>query len=224
MPSAFDTSTDFDSMTDEEVEQAVQQESQSLQQTMSLDKIAGTGTIYQVLPENYKMELLDTKRPNPNIPDFIRFLASRSAAPFGMSQSFATMSPTGGDFRAEQLMSWPAFKETQHFLEGIADWILYRFAIWSAKKGNINYSSLPDKWLSRVKWQWPTMNEVDEVAHQNALEKKFSNGMASFAEEWGAEWQEKLQQIAYEKKFMEEHGMLHPSDKLKSGGQVHIDE
>lgn len=53
-----------------------------------------------MMPEDYKIELLDTKHPNANMPDFINWLASKSAAPLGLSREFATFMPTGADFRA----------------------------------------------------------------------------------------------------------------------------
>lgn len=98
-------------MSAEEIDEAIKAEQNQAQPTMTLDKVTAAGTIYQVLPEGYRMELLDTKRPNPNIPDFIKFLASRSAAPLGLSQMFATLAATGSDYRAESVMSWPAFQE-----------------------------------------------------------------------------------------------------------------
>lgn len=84
-PSTFDTDVDVDSMTDEEVEEVVRQEQQANVQTMTLDRVRAAGAIYQVMPENYRMELLDTKHPNANMPDFIKWLAGRSAAPFGLT-------------------------------------------------------------------------------------------------------------------------------------------
>ena len=104
-------------MTDEEIEQVVKQEQESATQTMTLDRVTAAGAIYQVMPENYKIELLDTKHPNANMPEFISWLAGRSAAPFGLSKQFATLQSSGADFRAEQLMTWPAFYEAQKFLE-----------------------------------------------------------------------------------------------------------
>lgn len=58
---------------------------------MTLDKVNAAGAIYQVMPEGYKMEILDQKHPNANMPDFIKWLAGRSAAPFGLTQQFATL-------------------------------------------------------------------------------------------------------------------------------------
>ena len=110
-PSAFDDDTDFSQMTDEEVEEVVKAAQQENVQTMTLDKVNAAGAIYQVMPEGYKMEILDQKHPNANMPDFIRWLAGRSAAPFGLSQQFATLQTDGASFRAEQIVTWPAFYE-----------------------------------------------------------------------------------------------------------------
>lgn len=82
-------------MTDEEIEAAAKAEADSDVQVMTLDKVNAAGCIYQVLPENYKMELLDTKHPNQNMPEFINWLATKSAAPFGLSRQFATFAPNG---------------------------------------------------------------------------------------------------------------------------------
>ena len=111
VPSAFDVDTDFENMTDEEIEAASKEEAESQVQTMTLDRVNAAGCIYQVMPENYKMELLDTKHPNTNMPSFINWLATKSAAPFGLSEQFATFMPRGSDFRANQLFSERAFEE-----------------------------------------------------------------------------------------------------------------
>lgn len=104
-------------MTDEEVEEAVKKEQETAVTTMTLDRVTAAGAIYQVMPEGAKIELLDTKHPNANMPDFINWLAGRSAAPFGLTKQFATLQSTGADFKAEQLITWPAFYEAQKFLE-----------------------------------------------------------------------------------------------------------
>lgn len=219
MPSVFDKDTDFENMTDEEIEAAVKAEQSVAQQTMTLDKVQAAGCIYQVLPEGYKLELLDTKHPNQNMPEFIRWLAGRSAAPFGLANLYATLRSDSGNFRAEQLMTWPAFYEAQHFLEQICDWVLWRWAAWATKKGIFDTSKLSANWLANIQWMWPTMDEIDEVAHQNAVEKKLKNLTGSYLETYGPDWREKLLQIQKEVDFCKEHGLPHPSYEMKSGGE-----
>jgi len=98
-------------MTDEEIEEASNEEAENQVQTVSLERVNAAGCIYQVMPEDYKMELLDTKHPNQNMPSFINWLATKSAAPFGLSEQFATFMPRGSDFRANQLFSARSFEE-----------------------------------------------------------------------------------------------------------------
>lgn len=130
-PSAFEDGADFENMTDEEIEAAAKAEVDSEVHTMALERVNAAGCIYQVMPENYRMELLDTKHPNQNMPEFINWLATKSAAPFGLSRQFATFAPDGSSFRANQLFSARAFEEAQKFLEQICDWTLYRWALWA---------------------------------------------------------------------------------------------
>ena len=113
----FDKDTDFSQMTDDEIEEAAKREAESQVQTTTLERVTAAGCIYQVMPENYRLELLDTKHPNNNMPDFINWLATKSAAPFGLSEQFATFMPKGADFRANQLFSARTFEEAQKFLE-----------------------------------------------------------------------------------------------------------
>lgn len=217
LPSVFDKDTDFSKMTDEEIEEAVKQENASQVQTMTLERVNAAGCIYQVMPENYKMELLDTKHPNNNMPDFINWLATKSAAPFGLSEQFATFMPKGADFRANQLFSARSFEEAQKFLEQICDWCLYRWAIWANKRGLI--SRTPDTFISNVAWSWPKMDELDELQHQNAVEKKLKNMVGSYKEELGADWKEKLTTIKDEINWFKANGLPHPAYEMLSGGE-----
>ena len=219
VPSAFDTDTDFSDMTDEEIEEAAKQEQQSSVQTMTLDKVVAAGAVYQVMPEGYKMELLDTKHPNQNMPSFIKWLAGRTAAPFGLSEQFATLASDGSSFRAGQLITWPAFYEAQHFLEQICDWLIRRWANWAVKHNEIDKSLLSDNWLRHISWMWPTMDEIDEVQHQNAIEKKLTNMTGSYLDVLGPDWREKLEQIKTEVEWFKKNNLPHPAYNMISGGE-----
>ena len=216
MPSAFDEGTDFENMTDDEIREAVKAEQQSNVQTITLDRVNLAGAIYQVMPEGFKMELLDTKHPNNNTPEFIKWLAGRSSAPFGLTQQFATLQADGGAFRAEQIMTWPAFYEAQKFLEQICDWCFWRWSIWASKRGMIKPVAFDS--MQYVDWSWPKMDEIDENTHQDAVQKKLSNLTGSYREELGADWKEKLEVIKNEMQWCKENGLPHPAMQMISGG------
>lgn len=216
-PSPFDSDTDISNLTDEEVQEIAKAAQEANVQTMTLDKVNAAGAIYQVMPEGYKMEILDQKHPNANMPEFIRWLAGRSAAPFGLSQQFATLQTDGSSFRAEQIVTWPAFYEAQKFLEGICDWTIYRWSIWAQKRG-ILPKRLDIADMQHIDWSWPKMDELDETAHQNAVALKLRNLTGSLQDELGSDWKEKLLQIKQELDFCKENGLPHNALQMISGG------
>jgi hypothetical protein len=184
---------------------------------MALDRVNAAGSIYQVMPENYKMELLDTRHPNANMPDFINWLAGKSAAPFGLTREFATFAATGADFRANQLYSQRAFEESQKFLEGICDWVVYRWSLWAKKRGLIDLH--PDKFITKVDWAWPKMDELDELEHQNAVEKKLRNMTSSYRDELGPDWKTTLMTVRDEIDWCKTNNLPHPAFGMLSGGE-----
>lgn len=119
LPSAFDKDTDFSGMDDRQIEEAVKNEIgdsiDGLDITLRAAKSAGI--IFEQMPSNYKMELLDTKHPNNNVMEFVKWLAGRSASVFGLTQQYATLAATGSDYKAERLLTEPIFREGQKFLE-----------------------------------------------------------------------------------------------------------
>ena len=104
------------------------------------------------LPPGYRAEAIDTKHPNDRMQDFVKWLAGRSSAVFGLSEQYATMQPTGADFRAQQLMTAPAIAEAQKWLESICDWVLYRFVRREIRRGELAENDLPANWLRQVSW------------------------------------------------------------------------
>lgn len=225
LPSAFDGGTDFSSMTDEELNAAADIESSIATQVVTLDQIKGAGAIYEVMPEGKKLELLDTKHPNQNMPEFIRWLAGRSAAPYGLGSVYATLKADASytAFRGEQVMSQPAFEDAQKFLEGICDWVLSRWSVWATRKGIISADDLPANFARSVSWQWPKMREVNQVDEQNAIALKLRNGTGNYMEIYGADWREKLLQNAEEIKFCRENGIPHPALTTVSGAMIDVE-
>jgi len=169
------------------------------------------------MPENYKMELLDTKHPNSNTPEFINWLASRAAAPLGLSQQFATLKADGASFRSEQLMTWPVFLEAQKFLEGILDWVIVRWAKWAERRGIIG--KVPEDFVNYVDWAWPKMDEIDQNAWQDAVDKGLRNMTMTYKDILGPDYKEKLLQAQAEIAWMKNVNLPHPAYSMISGGE-----
>lgn len=221
-PSAFGADEDFANMSDEEIQAAAQAEAEAAQ-TVTLQQLRNAAVAYEVMPENTKLELLDTKHPNPNMPEFIRWQAGRAAAPYGLTSVFATLKVDSSysGYMGEMQMSWPAFEEVQKFLERQLDWIVYRWYKWARRRGIVSFD-LPSGWLRTVSWTWPRLRAVNAVDEQNAQQLRLKNLTGSYADVYGADWREKLVHIGEEIRFCSEHGIPHPAMQTVSGSQIEM--
>ena len=205
-------------MSDAEIESAAKAEAQD-EKIVRFNKAESCGIVFEQLPEDWKMEMLSTPHPNEKIVDYVKWLAGRSSAAFGLSEAYATMTPTGESFRAQQLLTQPAWIEAQKFLESnICDWVFCRFVKRLVRLGEIDGSKLPERYMDYVAWQWPGMDELDPVAHQNAVEKKLKNLTGSLRDELGFDWRDKLLQIKEEIDFCKANGLPLPQMQMISGG------
>lgn len=75
-----------------------------------------------------------------------------------------------------------------------------------------------EDFMDYVDWSWKGVDDIDEVAKETAIEMKLRNMTSTFKEILGNNWKEKLEQTAYERKWMTEHGITHPQDLMLSGG------
>ena len=217
LPSAFDDNTDFESMTDEEVEQAVKQEAATVQ-TISFNKAKENSVTYEALPEGITAQQLQMNHPNSNVQVMVDWLANRVAASLGLSKVFATGNPEDGNWRANQLFAYPTIVEFQKQLEQVCDWVFFRYVQWLVGKGELDYF-YPSQ-MEYVSWQWKGIDDLNPVEHQTGLRMALENNTTTYAEILGNNWKDKLKQVADEHKWMSENGLTHPSDKLLSGGQT----
>lgn len=193
---------------------------------LTLDAIDSAGAIYDLLPAGYRMELLDTKHPNANMPEFIRWLAGRAAWTRGVGSVYATGKADSSytAFRGEQVMSWPAFEDEQHHLEKtICDWAFRRWYGWATRRGMIPALPMPPNWSRLVRWTWPRMREVNQVDEQNAAAAKLRNLTGSYAEMLGPDWQERLLHVGEELEFCAAHKIPHPALQTVNGSVISID-
>lgn len=213
LPSTFDTDTDFDSMTDEDIEKAVNEEAEQTQ-TISFQRARENSVVYEALPEDYDARQLDTKHPNPSVETMVNWLAGRAAATLGLSRVFVTGSPEDSNFRANQLMTQGAIIEFQKELEQICDWAFYQVV----KFNNIVIEE--ENFMTKVSWQWKGIDSLDPVTNENANEMKLRNMTSNYQEILGNDWKEKLLQTASEIKWLKENNLPVPQYFLKSGGEA----
>lgn len=204
-------------MTDEEIEQSAKQEIEQTQ-TVQFNKARENSILYEALPEGVSAQQLQTQHPNNNIQIMVDFLANRVAASMGLSKVFATGNPEDGNWRANQLFSFPAILELQKELEKICDWVFFRFVDFIVKNGELEY--IDPEIMDYVAWAWRGIDDIDVVAKQNGIRLALENGTTTYSEILGGDWKEKLRQVAEERKWMRENGLTHVADLMISGGQT----
>jgi len=215
-PSAFGEDEDIANMSDEEIEKLAAEETEETK-TYKLDKFNSAAAEYQVMPPGAKAEMLESKRPNPNVQQFIDWLAGRSFSPFGLSRMFATGDVKSADFKSNQLYSERSFQQYQKQLESFCDWTFRKWSGWASKRNII--TPLTEEQLESIAWDWPKQQALDEEANQRAIKMKLENLTASYQDVLGNDWQSKLETIKDELAWCKANGIPHPAFKLLSGGE-----
>ena len=208
---------DIENMTDDEVKEIVKAEAEE-EKVVSFNHARENSIVYEALPEGFDAKQLQMAHPNANVSTMVDWLANRCAASMGLSKVFATGDAHDADYRANQLFAFPAILELQKDLEQICDWVFYRFVKWSQKKEEVT-SYVAEDFMDYVTWEWKGIDDLSPVEYQNGIRLALENNTRTYKEILGNNWKEKLEQTAYEHKWMSEHGILHPAEKLISGGQ-----
>lgn len=201
---------------------------ESLATPLNLNDIErATGVFYEVLPPGLKMQLLDTKHPNPNMPEFIRWIEGRAGWAQGLASVYACgkADSSYSASRAEQVLTWPMFEAEQHKIETeICDWVLRKWFTWATRKGLIKFDNLPDAWQRKVKWRWPKMREIDAKAEQEVVTAALRNGTMTLEDAYGPDWLEHLEKIAEQLQMARSLGVPHVMIQSVSGQIMHEDE
>lgn len=106
----------------------------------------------------------------------------------------------------------------QKDLEQVLDWVFNCFVNWAVKKSMVK-SYVAEDFMDYVSWEWKGIDDLSPVTHQQGIKLALENNTTTYKELLGNNWKDKLSQVAYEHKWMTEHGICHPSEKLISGGQ-----
>ena len=164
------------------------------------------GCVYELMPKGVRMELLDTKHPNSNMPQFITWLQRVAAYTLGLSAFHATGNANASysGAMAEIQLSQKSFDDAWHDLEaGILDWLIERWFQWAKRKGALPVaeSDLPEAWQRKcVKWERPPQKALNPVDEQRAFSEGLRNGSMNALDIHGANWKRRLLENARIKK------------------------
>ena len=191
-----------------------------------LKNLKAIGVKLDEVPFGKKVEMFDTKRPNPNFAGYAEYMQGVTAAVRGLPRVYATLkvqnSYTG--YRGEQKIAEQSFVEAQKQLERkICDWAAY-LAITRAVKIGIIKATLPEDWRERIAWQWPKLPEVSVKEAESGRKLKLENGVSSLTRELGpGELDAIIAERKREKQLFDEAGLIYPGTVTVSGAIVDSD-
>ena len=221
-----DGSEDVDAgATDSEAEPAEgETETSTTTEEVALDVTnfeANAGAQTLNMPYGFKMDLLDTKRPNKDMIQFVEWLNGGAAAVHGLARVYSGLKAETSytAFRGEQTISWASIEEFQKELErGPLDWMGVHALRWGIATGQL--AEGPAGWETKLAWQWPQMREVNEVDAQTAVSAKIKNYLATYQSLLGPNWKQILTQVAGEMEWFKDQGLVHPALQTVSGQVV----
>lgn len=195
------------------------------QEHLDLDAINNASVIYDVMPENTRMELFDTKRPNLATTEFSRWLNGGAAWAAGLSKLYSCGESTASysASMAEMILANSSFRVDFKRLEtGFLDWVLAQWSRRAQARGEIPPdSALPEDWRRTcVQWQQPPQKALNPVDDANATTIALRNLTTSYHEKLGPDWKEKLKDIADELAWAKANGIPDPRLQTVSGGVI----
>lgn len=185
-----------------------------------LKNLQTIGAKLDEVPYGRKVEMFDTKRPNPNFAAYAEYMQGVTAAVRGLPRVYATLkvqnSYTG--YRGEQKIAEQSFLEAQKALERkVCDWAA-RLAVQRAVKLGIIKAELPHDWHEHVAWKWPQLPEVSVKDAEAGRELKLKNGVTSLTRELGpGELDAIVEERKREKKLFDDAGLIYPGTVTPSG-------
>lgn len=189
-------------------------------QEFSTRELDAIGARFDQMPKGLRIELLDTKRPNTNMPAYVEMLTGLVGGTRGLARVYSTLKAQTSytAFRGEQVMTEPTFRELRKELEReVCDWVA-RCVIRRAVRIGLIVHALPHGWENMLAWTWPKMVEVSEKDAQAALNQKLKNGVTSLHRELGpGEYERLREERRKEAADYLADGLIYPGSESVSG-------
>lgn len=178
-----------------------------------------TGGITDYLDPGDTVTLVDPKRPNANLSQFIETVLGFSGARLGLAATYTKMRADTSytAFRGDMLLTWQMFYRLQKWLErSVCDWVAIRVLKFAQRKKII--PALPSGWEKAISWGWQKMPEVNVVDAENATAQALKNATTNYAEILGPDWEEKLESYAKQIQVVRQLKLPLSVLETKSGG------
>lgn len=188
----------------------------------SLEEMEAIGAHFDEMPAGKRFELLDTKRPNPNMAAYLDWLVGSAAATLGMPRLYSLLRAEASysAARAEMCLAWATFEECQKELERtVCDWIGRQAIAWAVRTGELRVA-LPEDWHRLLSWSWPKPREIDETKSVAATRSKLQLGLTTYRRELGPDYRATLKEWADEVAEFKALGIPHPALQTVAGAVI----
>ena len=140
--------------------------------------------------------LNNANRPSQQIQSWVDNLNDSNGRVLGvmscLSRGRADNSYSSG--MVELQISWKAFEEDQELLTGVLDYVME--TLWPNARYDV---------------YWPGSISIDPYKEQQTLALSLKNGLTSYREILGSDWQDDLKELAAEKEFIKSLGLTNLS-------------
>ena len=188
----------------------------------TLEEMEAINAHFDEMPPGKRLELLDTKRPNPNMAAYLDWLVGTAASTLGMPKLYAMLRAEASysAARAEMCLAWTTFEECQKELERtVCDWIGRQAIAWAVRTGELRVT-LPEGWHNLLSWSWPKPREIDETKSVAATRSKLQLGLTTYRRELGPDYQATLKEWAAEVAEFKTLGIPHPALQTVAGAVI----
>lgn len=79
---------------------------------------------------------------------------------------------------------------------------------------------IAEDFMDFIDWEWRGIDDLSPVEYQNGIRLALENHTRTYKDILGNNWKEKLEQTAYEHKWMLENGITPRGELMISGGQT----
>ena len=163
-----------------------------------LEKVFGGAVEY--LNQGDDIEILENRRPAPQLADFLNFSAVQAGAGFGLPRLYSLLQADASysASRAEMNVGDVTFKRYQKWLERqFLDRVLDRALAWGVSVG-----AVPERtamWRGEFSWEHHKQEPIDENKHESANRTGLEIGSRTMKDIHGAEWRNVIRQRAAER-------------------------
>jgi capsid protein len=185
-----------------------------------LEKLTGGQIDY--LDSEDEISFPDINRPNVAMKEFLDYVMDSAGSSFGFAHAYTRLKADTSytAFRGDMILTWVSIYAEQKDIEDeFLDWAVIRAVRWGIRKGAIKAKPV-EGWEQKLSWNLPTLPFVDELKERKAQEVALKNGVLTYSDILGPDWDNDFTQQEKEQKSARAKKLPLALFETKSGGSA----